>query len=295
MKVLFLKLVAWAKPYVLAWLTSKARTPDAEARFFPIRAFYWVRNKITGNLFLLTIGQSDFGGAAGSLPECRRDAERMDRRFAGYGARVRRFHNIGLVETRKAIQEALAELGDGKTVVIHYSSHGSQIGDRDGDEADRKDEVICAADLGLISDDELFAWCDAAVRQRGGKLVLILDTCHSGGMARASSAEVILREADAKFVPESMIPESALHEYRVHKAANPFPKVTEFRHTVLMATEEHNYAYDGVYTPAVDEILGDCGNMTAKELHDEACARLKARRARQVPQFAGLKDTRLFG
>jgi hypothetical protein len=62
---------------------------------------------------------------------------------------------------------------------IHYSGHGSQIRDTNGDEADRLDEVIVPVDYrtsGLISDDELFA----IIQNTKCKTMLVFDSCHSG-------------------------------------------------------------------------------------------------------------------
>jgi hypothetical protein len=64
---------------------------------------------------------------------------------------------------------------------IHYSGHGSQIRDINGDEADKKDETIVPVDYltrGMISDDELFN----IVKTIRGKAFLVFDSCHSGSV-----------------------------------------------------------------------------------------------------------------
>jgi metacaspase-1 len=71
----------------------------------------------------------------------------------------------------------------GDQLFFHFSGHGSQIRDRDGDELrDNKDEILCmygmSWDKGYISDD----WFDdlfAKVPQ-GVTFELIFDSCHSG-------------------------------------------------------------------------------------------------------------------
>ena len=57
-----------------------------------------------------------------------------------------------------------AEAGD--VVVFYFSGHGSQIRDRDGDELNRLDELVCTYDMDwerqtYILDDELDALFDA--------------------------------------------------------------------------------------------------------------------------------------
>lgn len=62
---------------------------------------------------------------------------------------------------------------------IHYSGHGSQIKDTNGDEADGLDEVIVPADYsraGLITDDMIFN----IVKQSKCPTLLLFDSCNSG-------------------------------------------------------------------------------------------------------------------
>jgi len=62
---------------------------------------------------------------------------------------------------------------------IHYSGHGSQIKDTNGDEADQLDEVIVPADYsraGLITDDMIFN----IVKQSKCPTLLLFDSCNSG-------------------------------------------------------------------------------------------------------------------
>ena len=70
----------------------------------------------------------------------------------------------------------------GDSLVFHYSGHGSQVPDRNGDETtDRLDEILCPYDLDWdrpLTDDDLAAAC-ANVPQ-GALLTVILDCCHSG-------------------------------------------------------------------------------------------------------------------
>jgi hypothetical protein len=68
-----------------------------------------------------------------------------------------------------------------KEIWIHYSGHGSQIRDTNGDEADKKDEIIVPADYlraGLITDDAIFN----IVKNSRCPTMLIFDSCNSGTM-----------------------------------------------------------------------------------------------------------------
>jgi hypothetical protein len=66
-------------------------------------------------------------------------------------------------------------------VVISYSGHGTYIPDRNGDEADGKDECLCPSDFrisGLIKDDDLLY----ILRTFNPKtrIFIVVDCCHSG-------------------------------------------------------------------------------------------------------------------
>ena len=89
--------------------------------------------------------------------------------------------------TKKAILDRLKWLvkdaKSGDRLLFHFSGHGSQIRDRDGDELkDQLDEIICPHDMDwdgtYIVDDDLkavFAKLPAGVH-----LEVLLDSCHSG-------------------------------------------------------------------------------------------------------------------
>ena len=64
-------------------------------------------------------------------------------------------------------------------VWVHYSGHGSQVKDANGDEIDRLDEMIVPCDYpraGFITDDELFN----VIAKSKCRLLLFFDSCNSG-------------------------------------------------------------------------------------------------------------------
>lgn len=98
--------------------------------------------------------------------------------------------------TRAGILRAFADLarrtGPADTVYVHYSGHGSQVQDLNGDEQDGLDETIAPQDARLpgipdITDDELDRAL-AAVRSR--HLIVTLDSCHSGTGLRGGASRV---------------------------------------------------------------------------------------------------------
>jgi uncharacterized caspase-like protein len=64
-----------------------------------------------------------------------------------------------------AMRELVERVGQEDVVVFHYSGHGSQMPDREGDEPDGLDETIVPYDSGRgtfenrdIKDDEIYLW-----------------------------------------------------------------------------------------------------------------------------------------
>lgn len=79
----------------------------------------------------------------------------------------------------KQLQNLVKLSKDEDEIWIHYSGHGSYIRDTNGDEYDRKDEVLVPCDYkqeNLIVDDEL----KQLLNTSKGLVYITLDCCHSG-------------------------------------------------------------------------------------------------------------------
>jgi metacaspase-1 len=92
----------------------------------------------------------------------------------------------------------------GDQLLFHYSGHGSQVRDRDGDElADGLDEIICPTDIvfdntdSFITDDEFRAMFSNV--QQGVNLEVLLDCCHSGtGTRELQAIDLLPKELQYK-------------------------------------------------------------------------------------------------
>ncbi len=67
-----------------------------------------------------------------------------------------------------------------KNMFFQYSGHGTQVHDHDRDENDGKDEALYSKFGTIITDDEIYR--EVQNVQKGSKLVLVIDACHSGTM-----------------------------------------------------------------------------------------------------------------
>lgn len=97
-------------------------------------------------------------------------------------------HNPIMIPTKANILRALEWLVSGArpndALFLHYSGHGGQVEDQDGDEEDGYDEVIYPVDYetaGHIVDDQLHHVVVKPL-QAGVRLTAIFDSCHSGSV-----------------------------------------------------------------------------------------------------------------
>ena len=125
--------------------------------------------------------------------------------------------------TKKGILSALERLtkiaGKGDAVYIHFSGHGQQVTDLDGDEEDGFDEAWVPYDAwkkyvagvyegeNHIIDDEINV-CLKKLRAKvgaKGRITLVSDACHSGSGSRGLGDDEYFRGTDEKFILPSRV------------------------------------------------------------------------------------------
>src|SRR5512134_2196982 len=144
----------------------------------------------------LLVGINRYPDPANDLRGCVNDVllmrETLERRygFAGPGGfRVLTDRRATTAAILEGLAWLVAGVAPGDSLVFHYSGHGSQVPDRNGDERDGLDEILCPYDLEWehpLTDDDL-AIAVAPIPQ-GALLTVILDCCHSGTGLRGPSS-----------------------------------------------------------------------------------------------------------
>lgn len=188
----------------------------------------------------------------------------------------------------------------GDRLVFHYSGHGSQIRDRDGDELkDHLDEILCPHDMDwdgtYIVDDELGKIFSKI--PKGANLEVFLDSCHSGTATR----EMRMPEEGAPggvIVKQRYLPppvdiqcreEEGLPVRRLLKGAtNPLSHVlfAGCRENQTSADAYINKAYNGAFTYYLCKHLRDTsGGIVRADLLKRVRASLKFNNYDQVPQL----------
>jgi len=141
-------------------------------------------------------------------------------------------HYITLITDKKATKTGIVNAmntlirssGKGDIVVIHYSGHGQQISDDNGDEIDKLDETLVSWDAPAyyntgytgekhLRDDEFGELISALRLKLGtdGQVLVFMDSCHSGTGTRGEKPAVRVRGGkDPLIIPEleSVLPGS---------------------------------------------------------------------------------------
>jgi metacaspase-1 len=214
--------------------------------------------------------------------------------------------------TKKAMQAAIQKLiavgKKGDTLLLHYSGHGSNVPDDNGDEADHRDEIMCPTDLDWkdpLCDDWLRKTFDTV--RAGVNLTVIMDCCHSGSITRAIiSPDAPIRE---RFLPcplDLMAAESGRKlrgavRGKLGKAPRGRKRkgdivpvdiqevlITGCRDTQTSADAQISGTYNGALTYYLVESIKEAkGNLTYRELHKKTLQKLKRNDYDQVPQLEG--------
>ncbi len=130
----------------------------------------------------------------GSLRGCVNDVKDMQRlltnQFAFNTKNIRTLIDEEVVKSKvvPAMKWLLKDAKANDRLVLHFSGHGSQIADVDGDENEGFDELICLHDMDFndpstyLLDDELRKWSQGL--PAGAQLTIVFDSCHSGSGTR---------------------------------------------------------------------------------------------------------------
>lgn len=224
--------------------------------------------------------------------------------------------------TKRGIMQAFNEIIEkaqkGSMVVIHYSGHGQQIMDANGDELDGYDEALVSYDAPMdiekirytykgekhISDDELDDLTRKLRTKIGpqGNLLLLLDACHSGTATRGAAK---VRGTHLKIAPPNYEPLVQSQTRDSWDAEEQIPSLSPFIVFSSTSAGELNYEYEvedasgmmvGPLSYAFSRTLsGVKTNTTYQGLFDRIKQEMLTLSPYQTPQIEGDASHQLFG
>lgn len=264
----------------------------------------------------LLIGINKYKIPGADLRGCVNDVKNLSavlKEYYGFGAADIKTL-LDLQATKKNMQAAIRALitgaSKGDTLLLHYSGHGANVPDNNGDEADGRDEILCPTDLDWkdpLTDDWLRSTFNRM--KKGVSLTVIMDCCHSGTNTRA------ILPPDAPIVPrylpnpwDIMAEESgrklkgkvrgelrassraARKKSDVVHADIPELLITGCRSTQTSADAHIGGSFNGALTwNLVASIKEAKGKVSYRDLHAKTIAKLKAGGFDQVPQLEGMR------
>ena len=276
----------------------------------------------------LLIGVNEYRIAGANLRGCVNDVANIQKVLTKYykfpSAAIKKL--VDAQATKKKIEAGIKALLKGSkagdVLYLHYSGHGANTLDLDGDEADGRDEILCPTDLDWndpLTDDWLRSTIDALLPDQVN-LTIVMDCCHSGSNTRAflpPDAPVINR-----FLPnpyDLIEVESGRRIRGTVKKARPTAKpkrkskgrgsldiaVADMPELLITGCRDYQTSADafieGSYNGAltyhlVKAIAAHKGKLTYRDLHELAGKMIAESNYDQVPQLEGRDENldRLF-
>lgn len=259
----------------------------------------------------LLIGINRYRIPGADLRGCVNDVKNMQAvltRYYGFAStdiKVLTDYSATTAAMKAAIRKLVAGARKGDVLLLHYSGHGANVPDANGDEADERDEILCPTDLDWkkpLLDDWLRRTFDRL--RRGVSLTVIMDCCHSGTNTRAilpPDAPVIPRylpnpwdlvavESGRRLrgtVTGSLRKSSRARRRRdVVDSDMPELLITGCRDTQTSADAYIGGNYNGALTYCLVEAIEESGGrLSYRQLQQGAAKRLRRGKFSQVPQL----------
>lgn len=226
--------------------------------------------------------------------------------------------------TRRAIDKALIDLEDktekGDFVFIHFSCHGQQMLDDNGDEPDGLDEALIPYDAERrfkaghyegerhLRDDVLQVSLEQIRLKAGreGELFVMLDACHSGTATREGNDDDYVRGTSYIFAPEGHEPLSTKESRRFVLSHKQEEQRADIMVVSACQPDEVNYEYKsskrkyyGRLTYTFCNVMKESpGGIKNKDFAERLNARMSllstGRRIKQTPYFETTNNEKEF-
>jgi len=241
----------------------------------------------------LLVGINDYPGTFNDLMGCVNDVQNMQDLLVSLFGFTK--ENIVMLTDRdattinilKALEMLVYGAKAGDQLVFHYSGHGSQVPDTQGDETDKLDEILCPYDLdwksNVIRDDDLgkiFATLPPEVHME-----VFLDSCHSGTGLRGM--DTAYRKPRYMPMPAEVMPASdRITERREIKVQRAQVLWAACKSNQYAADAALNGKYGGAFTTFLCNSVRASDPKTSRSgLLRDVRANLKKEGFKQLPQL----------
>jgi hypothetical protein len=203
--------------------------------------------------------------------------------------------------TRDGLKEAFAAMNQamlpGDKLYVYFSGHGARYLNKATNQCT---ESIVMQDMKVVSNTE-FANMIKPLSAKADKTIVMLDSCHSGGVAQAAGTRSLTAQMRAKFSPEASSPQcsAAVNEGTFAAARGVDFHTTDNNMVILAAARNNEVAWDtskgGAMTYNFEQCLNGgaldsdhSGSLSMQELTDCVQARLDKTQEDSARQHATL-------
>ncbi len=138
---------------------------------------------------IITAGINDYPGRINDLRYCLNGSKNILNLFNDFDEKViLKNSEVTKGQFKGKALELIRKSEAGDILIIHYTGHGTQIPDKNGDEIDGYDEALYLYD-GAFSDDEFNEILSEL--KDGVTCVVLLDCCHSGTATKGGNVKYV--------------------------------------------------------------------------------------------------------
>jgi hypothetical protein len=203
--------------------------------------------------------------------------------------------------TRDGLKDAFAAMNQallpGDKLYVYFSGHGARYLNRATNQCT---ESIVMQDMKVVSNTE-FASMIKPLSAKADKTIVMLDSCHSGGVAQAAGTRSLTSQMRAKFSPEASSPQcsAAVNEGTFSASRGVDFQTTDHNLVILAAARNNEVAWDtskgGAMTYNFEQCLNGgavdtdhSGSLSMQELTNCVQARLDKTQEDSARQHATL-------
>lgn len=267
--------------------------------------------KATGTKRALLVGINQYQLPGNNLRGCVNDIKDVQAKvLAPQGFRDVKVLTDGQA-TRANILSGLSSLvksaQPGDFLYFHYSGHGAQVDDRNGDEPDGQDEILCPTDLRVSGGTFQNAVVDDEIQTILGQLkpgvgfLMVSDSCHSGSIDQlpqsfsATSPRAFHMPAHLVNATPVYANSALMNTYRNRVRGGQYTVISGCEDDQTSADAYINGRYNGALTYyLVDTYLKGGANQTYSQWHRSILSGLSKGGYDQRPVLVGNGSTKIF-
>ncbi|MBO9541577.1 caspase family protein [bacterium] len=199
------------------------------------------------------------------------------------------------------LKAAVAATKKGDFLYFHYSGHGAQVRDTNGDEPDGMDEILCPTDLAsgpngfknAILDDELQSILGQL--PAGASMLFVSDSCNSGTVDRLNRVRGLNLENNTRNLDAVRVNTKAMSTFAARANSGAYTLISGCQDDQTSADAYITGTYNGALTYyLVDSYKKGGQAMTYADWHKATVSAIKANRYSQTPNLQGAANAKIF-